>query len=397
MWSETVSDDVMAVRFEMPNAQVGDVQTLCINGQSQGCLFEIMADSFILYEMSVQSRHDRLHTCDHCAERELSPQLFKLCMACRTRRYCSPACQKSDWKRHKTECTHLREEPNMQLAGRILNMMYRSTNAAVIQMVSLLENFAVRATGSCMVVQVSPDLAPLKTTALEDRFISTVTTYWVSGGTVDAGADMNVRSEPLNSLLEHMSNDAGFHVGVQVGDRCLMYRALAPSPIPALSVERFCSLNSFQPQQLRARFVVWRARFWDALRELTVETVSTFEVETVVEEEVTREPSRTRPQLFAYLCATEVVLTGQLPHGVDEAVWEQVMFRLERRHPKRDSSARVFRHLQAGMRHLQPIDRSATMMNAVLLYAEASKALPEFKMSNTDMLYLRSYFPVFFP
>ena len=53
-----------------------------------------------------------LRNCSFCKAVEQRGDTFKVCGGCRVAMYCSPNCQKSDWKEvHKVECKKLQGLP----------------------------------------------------------------------------------------------------------------------------------------------------------------------------------------------------------------------------------------------------------------------------------------------
>ncbi|KAJ7193904.1 hypothetical protein GGX14DRAFT_576757 [Mycena pura] len=61
-----------------------------------------------------------LQACEGCGDWEIAGRdRFRKCSGCRSRFYCSPSCQKSDWKVHKRQCSTLAtgNEAAVQAAG----------------------------------------------------------------------------------------------------------------------------------------------------------------------------------------------------------------------------------------------------------------------------------------
>ncbi|KAI8939989.1 hypothetical protein NX059_003712 [Plenodomus lindquistii] len=52
---------------------------------------------------------DEKHTCAKCNETAAAKNVaaLKVCVRCKTARYCDRDCQKADWKTHKKECSKL--------------------------------------------------------------------------------------------------------------------------------------------------------------------------------------------------------------------------------------------------------------------------------------------------
>ncbi|KAJ3049079.1 hypothetical protein HDU99_008994, partial [Rhizoclosmatium hyalinum] len=68
-----------------------------------------MLAEFKRHPQEYQYEDDELR-CKQCYNLQPENIKFKACAACGIVRYCSPACQKLDWKNHKPDCLYFRSK-----------------------------------------------------------------------------------------------------------------------------------------------------------------------------------------------------------------------------------------------------------------------------------------------
>lgn len=100
--------------------------------------------------------------CQRCSkfQSDEPDERFKKCGACKSVNYCSPACQRADWKKHKTMCAHMEVNAVSAFPDRKAFIKWNDSRRVVMSALFVRFISLAQADSLLLIVHVVPDTDP---------------------------------------------------------------------------------------------------------------------------------------------------------------------------------------------------------------------------------------------